>query len=42
MSARYRFAPGLELELSGPAGALRRYAREYGPAAVRLFGRIKH
>ena len=38
MSARYRFAPGLELELSGPAGALRRYAREYGPAAVTANG----
>ncbi|HEY3020026.1 MAG TPA: hypothetical protein VGJ32_07520 [Solirubrobacteraceae bacterium] len=33
-SARYRFAPGLELALEGPAAALRHFAREYGPAAV--------
>src|SRR5439155_196808 len=32
--ARYRFAPGLELALDGPAGALRHFAREYGPAAI--------
>ena len=33
-AARYRFAPGLELGLEGPGGALRHFAREYGPAAV--------
>jgi len=33
-AARYRFAPGLELALEGPAGALRHFAREYGPAAI--------
>ena len=33
-SARYRFAPGLELELEGPSGALRHFEREYAPAAV--------
>jgi len=32
--ARYRFAPGLDLELSGPDAALRHFAREYEPAAV--------